>query len=92
MALGNQKAEHLPSWYMRRMYHDSVCFQHSALELARTMVGHDHILMASDFPYQCRERLGECIEVVDTLEWPDEQRAQVLGGTMERLLRDRGYW
>ena len=24
----------MPSWYMKRMYHDSVCFQHSALELA----------------------------------------------------------
>lgn len=86
------RCSEMPSWYMKRMYHDSVCFQHSALELARTTVGYDHILLASDFPWQCRERLRDCVDIVDTVGWPDEELAMVHGGTMEHLLRERGYW
>ncbi|MBM2809523.1 MAG: aminocarboxymuconate-semialdehyde decarboxylase [Chloroflexi bacterium] len=86
------KCQEQPIWYMKRMYHDSVSFQHSALELARTMVGSDHILAASDYPWQCRKRYADFLDVVDTLDWADEERAGVRGGNMERLLRERGCW
>lgn len=86
------KCQEHPIVYMKRMYHDSVTFQHSALELARTMVGSDHLLFASDYPWQCRKRYRDALDVVKTLGWADDELAGVRGGNMERLLRERGCW
>ncbi len=81
-----------PSVYLKRMYYDSVCVSHPTLNLARSVVGADHIVLGSDFPFWSRNRLGECLEIINTLDWPEEELALVRGGNMERLLRERGLW
>ncbi|MBM2809278.1 MAG: aminocarboxymuconate-semialdehyde decarboxylase [Chloroflexi bacterium] len=78
-----------PSWYMKRMYHDTVNFLHPALDMARTIVGSDHITLGSDFPWLCRDHMGACVENVTTLDWPEEELALVRGGNVERLLKER---
>jgi aminocarboxymuconate-semialdehyde decarboxylase len=85
-------AREQPSYYFKRMYYDSVCDSRPILDLARTLVGADHIVLGSDFPFWYRERLGECLELINGLNWPEEERALVRGGNMERLLRERGMW
>jgi predicted TIM-barrel fold metal-dependent hydrolase len=74
------------------MYYDSVIALRPALDLARTLVGADHILLGSDFPFWSRTHLAECLELVDGLDWSEEERALVRGGNTERLLRERGLW
>jgi len=81
-----------PSAYLKRMYYDSVCDSHPTLNLARSVVGTDHIVLGSDFPFWSRNRLGECLEIINTLDWPEEELALVRGLNMERLLRERGLW
>jgi aminocarboxymuconate-semialdehyde decarboxylase len=81
-----------PTYYFRRMYYDSVIGQRPALDLARTLVGADHILLGSDFPFWSRDHMAECLEIVDGLDWPEAERALVRGGNVERLLRERGLW
>ncbi len=81
-----------PSSYLKRMYYDSVCNSHPTLNLARSVVGADHIVLGSDFPFWSRNRLGECLEIINTLDWPEEELTLVRGLNMERLLRERGLW
>lgn len=87
-----RQARERPSAYVKRMYYDSVCNSHPSLNLARTIVGADHIVLGSDFPFWARRRLRECLDLVNTLDWPEEELALVRGGNMERLLRERGLW
>ncbi len=81
-----------PSAYLQRMYYDSVCNSQPTLNLARSVVGADHIVLGSDFPFWSRNHLGECLEIINTLDWPEEELALVRGLNMERLLRERGLW
>lgn len=84
--------QEMPSWYVKQMYHDSVTFLPPALDMARAIVGADHIVLGSDFPWQSRSNLGECREVVDGLGWGDDELALVRGGNVVRLLEERGLW
>lgn len=88
----SQRIPQKPSVYLKRMYYDSVCNSHPTLNLARSVVGSDHIVLGSDFPFIYRNRLGESLEIINTLDWPEEELALVRGGNMERLLRERGLW
>ena len=81
-----------PSVYLKRLYYDSVCHSHPTLNLARSVVGSDHIVLGSDFPYWSRNRMRECLEIFDGLDWPKEELALIRGGNMERLLREQGRW
>lgn len=85
-------AKERPSVYVKRLYYDTVCDSHPSLNLARAVVGANHIVLGSDFPFWARQRLRECLDLVNTLDWPEEELALVRGGTMERLLRERGLW
>jgi len=82
----------LPSSYLKRIYYDSVCNSPPVLDLARSLVGADHLVLGSDFPFWYRNDIGESIEIIEKLDWPEEERALVQGGNMERLLRERNLW
>lgn len=84
-----RQAAHPPSHYFKAMYHDSVTNWRPALDLARAAVGADHMVLGSDFPFWSRHRLGECLDVVNGLEWPEEELALLRGGNVARLLRER---
>ncbi len=81
-----------PSIYLKQLYYDSVCNSHPTLNLARSIVGSDHIVLGSDFPFWSRNRMGECLEIINGLDWPEEELDLVRGGNMERLLREQGRW
>jgi len=81
-----------PSFYLKRMYYDSVCDSHPTLNLARSVVGADHIVLGSDFPFWYRNQMGECLEIINTLDWSEEELELVRGGNMVRLLQEQGRW
>lgn len=85
----HRHCQELPSAYIKRMYHDSVSFLPPAMELARSIVGVGHLVLGSDFPWQSRERLGECVELVEQLPWNAQEKKLVLGGNMRLLLGER---
>jgi aminocarboxymuconate-semialdehyde decarboxylase len=53
--VGNS-SEHPPSTYVDRFFVDSVVFTTPALELLLTTLGHDAIVLGSDYPYPFGER------------------------------------
>ncbi len=81
-----------PSVYLKRMYYDSVCDSHPTLNLARSVVGADHLVLGSDFPFWYRNKMGDCLQVINTLNWSEEELELVRGGNMVRLLREQGRW
>jgi aminocarboxymuconate-semialdehyde decarboxylase len=81
-----------PTAYLKRLYYDTVCNLAPALDLARALVGADHLLLGSDYPFRYSKRLAGAVELVDGLAWPEAERALVRGGNFERLLRERGRW
>lgn len=88
--LSERKAAERPSVYFKRLYYDSVCNSRPTLDLARAIVGADHLVLGSDFPFWNRERLGDCLNTLNSMDWPAAEMALVRGGNMERLLRERG--
>lgn len=45
------KIDQLPSTYLKRLYYDTVTFSPYTLNLARDLVGADHLVMGSDYPH-----------------------------------------
>ncbi|VXB07895.1 conserved hypothetical protein [Aeromicrobium sp. 9AM] len=78
-------SEHPPSHYLGRFYTDSVVFDHRALRLLVETVGHDHVLLGSDYPYPLGERpAGHVVRTSPDLT--AEQREKVLRGNAELFL------
>jgi aminocarboxymuconate-semialdehyde decarboxylase len=78
--------DHPPSDYMRMFYYDSVVFQPLYLRHLVEVVGADHVLLGTDFPFDMAETdpLG-LIEATDGLT--DVDRAAISGGNAARLFR-----
>lgn len=89
MPKADRRAAYAPSYYVKRMYHDTVTSWRPALELARSVVGADHLVLGSDFPYWYRQQLGHCLRVVNGLHWSEEEMKLVRGGNAFRLLQER---
>ena len=45
------KIDQLPSFYLKRLYYDTVSFSPHTLMMVRNMVGADHMVMGSDYPH-----------------------------------------
>ena len=73
-----------PSWYLKRIYYDSVVFQQESLELAIKVGGADKVLYGSDYPHNIGDMKG-CRARVDAL--PGAQRDAVRGGNAMRIFR-----
>jgi aminocarboxymuconate-semialdehyde decarboxylase len=75
-----------PSEYLREFYYDSVNFDVRALQLAIDFAGPQHILAGSDYPHQIGS-LRRMLDSIAALRLSDVDRAAILGGNAERLLR-----
>ena len=78
-----------PSEYLKRFYYDTVNFDLNALQLAIVFAGPDRILAGSDYPHQIGS-IPAMLASLRALPIPDSQRAAILGGNWERLLRRAG--
>ncbi len=74
-----------PLAYLRTMYYDSLTHSQESLRWLVGLVGSDHVLLASDFPYDMGE--FEPVRFVEGAGLSPEAVANVLGANAARLLR-----
>lgn len=76
--------DHPPSYYMKRLWYDSLVFQPTYLRHLIEVVGVDRVMLGTDFPFDMAETdpLG-VLAAVDGLT--DEARAAIKGGNAQRL-------
>jgi aminocarboxymuconate-semialdehyde decarboxylase len=75
-----------PSEYLRNFCYDTVNFDVRALRFALDFAGTDHVLAGSDFPHQIGS-LRLMVESIERLGLSAADRAMILGGNAERLLK-----
>lgn len=71
-----------PSQYIARLYLDTVCLSADTLRFALRMVGPDHVLFATDYPFVPMEAT---IDMIDRLHLSPEHRSMLFSGNAERL-------
>lgn len=70
----------LPSEYAQELYYDTCSFYGPALEMAKSIVGADHLLWGADDPF-----IGASRSYMDKLTWTQEEKAVVMGHNAVRL-------
>lgn len=79
------KSEFPPSHYLDRFSVDTVVFQEASLRLLVDVLGEDHVMLGSDYPYPLGETpVGTVVREASFLT--DEQEAKILGGNAQRFL------
>lgn len=73
-----------PSTYLRQFYFDTIVFAADALRYLVQLVGADHVVIGTDYPFDMgydRPR-----ELVESLELPSDQAEKIFGANAKRLL------
>lgn len=73
-----------PSTYLRQLYFDTITHSAEALRYLIQLVGADHVLLGSDYPFDMGYERPR--DLVDGLNLPAEQSNAILGATAARLL------
>lgn len=84
-AAKESKITRLPSTYLRQLYFDTITHSAEALRYLIQVVGADHVLLGSDYPFDMgydRPR-----DLVDSLGLPFDQADAILGATAAQLLK-----
>jgi aminocarboxymuconate-semialdehyde decarboxylase len=68
---------------LKRLYYDTVTFSPATLRYLAELVGHERLVLGSDYPFE----MGE-VDPVGTVKaaLPRQQQEAVLGGTLQRIL------
>ncbi len=70
--------------YLRRFYYDTVPYGAIGIPLTYDIAGANRILVASDHPHQIGS-LDQCLDVIRSMDVPEEEKALMLGGTASTL-------
>ncbi len=73
-----------PTEYLRQMYYDTIVFTPEALRHLAAEVGHDRIVMGTDYPFPWTKTAVD--HILGTPGFSDAERAAMLGGTAAKLL------
>lgn len=73
-----------PSYYLKRLYYDTVSFAVPSLQCALGAVGPEQIVMGTDYPHVIGDIAG-ALDTVRALGLPDGAVAGIMGGTAARL-------
>jgi aminocarboxymuconate-semialdehyde decarboxylase len=73
-----------PSYYMKKIYYDTMVFGETQLEHLVNLWGADHVVIGTDYPYD----MGyyKPVEFVSGAELTREQKEQIIGGNAAKLL------
>jgi aminocarboxymuconate-semialdehyde decarboxylase len=74
-----------PSWYLRKMYFDTIVFEPGQLEHLVETYGSDHILMGTDYPFNMG--MYEPLEFVRGAKLTAGDKQAILGGNAAKLLK-----
>ncbi len=76
--------DHPPSHYMRRLFYDTMVFQPLYLRHLIEVVGADHVMLGTDFPFDMSET--DPVGLIDSTDGlTQEQRTAIAGGNAARL-------
>ena len=81
------KIDKLPSFYLKRLYYDTVSFSPHTLTMVRNMVGADHMVMGSDYPHLLGS-IDRAVSSIEDLDISVHERQQIFEGTAMTILNN----
>jgi aminocarboxymuconate-semialdehyde decarboxylase len=81
------KIDRLPSFYLKRLYYDTVTFSPHNLNMLRDMVGADHMLMGSDYPHLLGS-IEKSVSSIESLAIPQAEKQKIFGGNALAILNN----
>jgi aminocarboxymuconate-semialdehyde decarboxylase len=81
------KIDQPPSFYLKKLYYDTVTFNPQNLMLARDRVGTDHMVMGSDFPHLLGS-IDRAVSSIEALNIPQAEKRQIFEGTALSILNN----
>lgn len=73
-----------PSYYVKKLYSDTVCMSGKTLKFAYDFFGPDRLLFSTDYPYV---EMEPTVELVRGMDIADEYKSKIFHGNAERLLK-----
>lgn len=77
----------MPSTYLKRLYYDTVTFSAYNLNLARDLVGVDHLVMGSDYPHLLGS-IERAVTSIEGLNIPQAEKQRIFEGTALSILNN----
>lgn len=74
-----------PSAYLKNLYFDSMVYRVDTLDYLKRIVGAEHILAGTDYPYTLGDWMT--VEKIEALDCSDGERKLILEGNARRLLK-----
>jgi aminocarboxymuconate-semialdehyde decarboxylase len=81
------KIDELPSTYLKRLYYDTVNFNPHMLNMAREMMGADHMVMGSDYPHLLGS-IDRAVSSIESLNISDDEKQKIFEGTALTILNN----
>jgi aminocarboxymuconate-semialdehyde decarboxylase len=79
------KIDQLPSFYLKRLYYDTVSFSPHTLMMVRNMVGADHMVMGSDYPHLLGS-IDRAVSSIEDLDIREDEKEGIFSGTALKIL------
>lgn len=74
-----------PSKYLKNLYFDSMVYRVDTLDYLKRIVGAEHILVGTDYPYTLGDWMT--VEKIEALDCPEHEKRLILDGNARRLLK-----
>ncbi|HWP43838.1 MAG TPA: amidohydrolase family protein [Blastocatellia bacterium] len=81
------KIDRLPSFYLKKLYYDTVTFSPYTLRMARDLVGVDHLVMGSDYPHMLGS-ITRAVTSIEELAIPEHEKQRIMSGTAMSILNN----
>ncbi|HEX5832370.1 MAG TPA: amidohydrolase family protein [Pyrinomonadaceae bacterium] len=79
--------DQLPSFYLKRLYYDTVSFSPHTLMMVRNMVGAEHMVMGSDYPHLLGS-IDRAVSSIEGLDIRDEEKEGIFSTTALKILNN----
>ncbi len=74
----------MPSAYLKNLYLDTFVYDVETLDFLRRMVGAEHLLLGTDFPYILGD--WQCVDKVEALPCAEIEKQMILEGNARKVL------
>jgi aminocarboxymuconate-semialdehyde decarboxylase len=74
-----------PSKYLKNLYFDNLVYRVETVEYLRKMVGSDHVMVGTDYPYELGDWMAA--EKIEALDCSEGERDAMLYGNARKLLK-----
>jgi aminocarboxymuconate-semialdehyde decarboxylase len=81
------RIDQLPSFYLKRLYYDTVSFSQHTLMMVRNMVGADHMVMGSDYPHLLGS-IDRAVSSIESLDIQEDEKEGIFSGTALKILNN----